>query len=238
MARSFDFATSVSSPAPARSTTTNNCRDETMNSESDQHADVGVPRLPVTITPDQLEAGARAIVGHIRPQWAKDTLAFKIFTDGITNRLIGVYQADDQVDMILIRVYGEKTDLFIDRAKEVRNMKIMFDAGLSAPIHCTFANGIAYGFSPGVVLDEQMVRNEAIAKSIAQKMAKMHTLQVGGNGVTTKGGHYYEETKTACVFQGIHKFLDLLSGAPDDGRLVESSRLYNNNNKTYHVCIP
>ena len=41
----------------------------------------------------------------------------KVFTEGITNRLLGCQHKDDvnQTDVLLIRVYGEKTDLIIDR---------------------------------------------------------------------------------------------------------------------------
>lgn len=211
MARSFDFATSVSSPT---SLSIINNKNSTMNSAKDEHLDsTNVPRLPVTIIPDQLEIGARIIVGHICPKWAKETLKFKVFTDGITNRLIGVCQMNNPADMILIRVYGEKTDLFIDRAKEVRNMKIMHNAGLSAPVYCTFVNGIAYGFSPGDVLDQQMVQDDVISKLIAKKMAKMHTLQVNNNiGIENViSNNHFDEKRTTCLFQGIHKFLDLLS---------------------------
>ena len=42
---------------------------------------------------------------------------FQVYTDGITNKLVGCQEASDkeQKDAILVRVYGEKTDLIIDR---------------------------------------------------------------------------------------------------------------------------
>lgn len=48
----------------------------------------------------------------------------QIFSDGITNSLVGVIQDDDKANMILVRVFGENTDKFIDRDAELENMKV------------------------------------------------------------------------------------------------------------------
>ncbi|UYV76255.1 ETNK2 [Cordylochernes scorpioides] len=87
----------------------------------------------------------------------------KDFTDGCTNRLVGCYVEDQPWDMVLVRVYGEGTDLFIDREQEIRNIQLMYEAQLGCPIYCSFLNGICYGFAPGHTLDKDSVRDPKIA---------------------------------------------------------------------------
>jgi hypothetical protein len=55
---------------------------------------------------------------------------FKFFSDGITNKLVGVYTGNDKTDMILVRVYGNKTELMVDRQSEIRNILLMSETGL------------------------------------------------------------------------------------------------------------
>ena len=162
------------------------------------------------ITNERICEGALQIVHTIRPEWRQHKLHYKIFTDGITNRLIGVYKDKDKSDMILTRVYGENTDLFIDRQVEFRNMRAMYKAGLSAPIYCTFLNGISYGFSSGSVLDYKNVVDPIISKMIAENLARMHTLKplIGKLDSET-----YLNEPQACLFPGIDKFLVLISSA-------------------------
>lgn len=49
---------------------------------------------------------------------------FQTFTDGITNKLVGCfYKEEGDVeanDVVLVRIYGNKTDLLIDRKAELR----------------------------------------------------------------------------------------------------------------------
>lgn len=168
-----------------------------------------VPNIPFEIDIEHFKDGAFKVVSFIRPDWAPEEMNSKIFTDGITNRLIGVYHNSDKNDMILIRVYGENTDLFIDRNMELRNMRVMHKAGLSAPVYCSFKNGISYGFSPGLVLDGTTVRDNNISGLIAETMARMHTLTPPRIPVEDEQDNH----SGACFFPGINKFLVLISSA-------------------------
>ena len=169
--------------------------------------EVPIPKLEVRISANQLHKGALEVVRAIRPDWPESELNYKIFTDGITNRLIGVYKNGDVHELILIRVYGENTDLFIDRNLELRNMRAMHKAGLSAPIYCTFTNGICYGFTPGKVLDKVSIRKPNIFVLIAENMARMHTLKPKCSG-------RFNQDSYACLFPGLKKFLALIINAP------------------------
>lgn len=51
----------------------------------------------------------------------------QLFTDGITNKLIGCFNSangSSDVDVILVRVYGPNTDLLINRKTELENIKV------------------------------------------------------------------------------------------------------------------
>lgn len=56
-------------------------------------------------------------------------------------------------DVVVVRVYGNRTELWIDREREMTAMVILHSRGCAAPIYCRFDNGIAYGFAPGVSID-------------------------------------------------------------------------------------
>ena len=175
--------------------------------------DETLPKFHVQITEDRLHDGARELISKIRPEWPLNKLLFKIFTDGITNRLIGVYvdpRNKHHDDMILIRIYGQNTDLFIDRNVECRNMRIMYKHGLSAPIYGTFLNGICYGYSPGKVLDENLVRDPNISRLIAEKMAQMHTLKPLK---TAAINNIQQSPIQACLFRDLRKFIAIVDSA-------------------------
>lgn len=48
---------------------------------------------------------------------------FQTFTDGITNKLVACQFGEDSShgdNVVLVRIYGNKTDLLIDRNAEIR----------------------------------------------------------------------------------------------------------------------
>ncbi|KAF7491439.1 Ethanolamine kinase 2 [Sarcoptes scabiei] len=198
--------------------------------------DDSLPKFNFKITEDRLNDGARELISRIKPEWPINKLNFKVFTDGITNRLIGVYH-HNQTDgnhhnreMILIRIYGENTDLFIDRNIECRNMRIMYKHGMSAPIYATFLNGICYGYSPGTVLDSEMIRDSRISSLIAENMAQMHTLKPlilcgensnsnhfnpsDDNNINGNKNIHHHATMCSpqpCLFKDLQRFLSLIN---------------------------
>jgi ethanolamine kinase len=184
-----------------------------------ENMEKSVEHLDVSINANNIKDGALQVVRHIRPKWSKTNIEFQVFTDGITNRLIGCYYDNNFDDMVLIRVYGEKTELFIDRKVEMRNMRTMHKSGLIPPLYCTFNNGICYGYSPGVVLDEKMVRDPIISRNISEMMARMHTLKPiihSSNGIDDgidDGISECQENSSSpkpCLFRGLRKFLNLI----------------------------
>lgn len=130
----------------------------------------------------------------------------QLFTDGITNKLVGCYHrpttkspADAAVtnssrdaaaaaaktvdaDVVLIRIYGHKTDMLIDRHAETRNIKMLQRHGFAPSLYAVFQNGLAYEFVPGCTLTPQSVCDGRVWPLVARHMAKMHRLVVRSDG--------------------------------------------------------
>lgn len=162
-----------------------------------------------TINPKNIKEDALCLLTRIRPSWKRDNVVFKEFTDGITNQLLGCFPADEKEDTILIRVYGKNTELFIDRKKELRNMKLMNVHGLCPPVFCSFNNGLAYGYSEGSCIDDKMARDKQISTCIARMLAKMHSITLPLDWENEK------EKIEPCCFKLVRRYLDLLSDIPN-----------------------
>lgn len=87
---------------------------------------------------------------------------FQLFTDGITNKLIGCYVGDITDDVVLVRIYGNKTELLVDRDEEVKSFRVLQAHGCAPQLYCTFNNGLCYEFMQGEALDPEHVCNPDI----------------------------------------------------------------------------
>lgn len=54
-----------------------------------------------------------------------DFFLYQLFTDGTTNKLVGCYVEDSPEDMVLVRVYGNKTELIVDRDNELKSFQVV-----------------------------------------------------------------------------------------------------------------
>ena len=149
-------------------------------------------------TEAELKEGASHIVSILRPHWNKESHKYKFFSDGITNKLIGVYVDPDKTDIVLIRVYGTKSELLIDRQAEIRNIKILSETGLGGKLYAIFSNGLAYEYVPGVVMTNAVANNPEIFPVVAATVAKMHRLASKGR-----------ENAEPCLWIKMRQFLEL-----------------------------
>ncbi|KAK4301440.1 hypothetical protein Pmani_026399 [Petrolisthes manimaculis] len=130
---------------------------------------------------DNLKNGARKIISHVRPEWKQDELQYKVYTDGITNQLIGVWY-NDRNSQLLIRVYGQMTEKFIDRGVEKNNFEILHKAGCGPELHAVFENGLCYGYIVGEPVTTDQIIQVPIWECVAKEMAKFHRIQVENKG--------------------------------------------------------
>ncbi|XP_075235260.1 ethanolamine kinase 1 isoform X2 [Lycorma delicatula] len=137
--------------------------------------------LLLSLTEEDLLQGAATIIKHIRPHWNSTDVSFKLFTDGITNKLVGCFNSAYSEDVVLVRVYGQNTDLLIDRKAETRNFKLLQDVGYAPQLYATFQNGLVYEFVPGEVLTVDTVRSLDVYPMVARMMARIHHIDCGNN---------------------------------------------------------
>lgn len=160
-----------------------------------------VSYVPVCINENDVIEGAKQILTTIRSHWDLKFVQFKNFTDGITNKLIGCFynpptfycnkiactntnsntvngypDVDDLNNVVLIRVYGNKTDLLIDREKEIENIKLLHSYQFAPSLYATFKNGLAYEFVPGITLNPDNVLQPELWSLVATRMAEMHRI--------------------------------------------------------------
>lgn len=134
--------------------------------------------LDISVSKANLEDDAKKVIAKIRPQWDIGNLKFKVFTEGITNTLLGCYQEGDFDNLVLVRVNGEGSGLIINREGEPEVMRALHAAGCAPPMFALFNNGMAYGFFTGETLDEKSVRDPHIQRLIADEMLRLHQVHL------------------------------------------------------------
>eukprot|EP00794_Sanderia_malayensis_P018159 gene18159-19971_t len=161
---------------------------------NDERVD-GVPHFDFHITDRNLDQSARTLMSHIKKSWKIDKLQKKVFDDGISNKLYGYFvpyefckdsyanssftpSKEGRSEIVLMRIYGPKTELFIDRAKELRNFQLLRKHGLSPALFCTFENGFCYGFYEGSPLSPTDFQNPDFYEKVAKHMARLHAIQI------------------------------------------------------------
>jgi len=79
---------------------------------------------------------------------------------------------------VLVRIYGNQTELLIDRDGELKNLTCIHANGFAAPMYGYFANGFIYGFHPGRDLMPEDLLNGRFTKVISRQLASWHGQEV------------------------------------------------------------
>ncbi|RSM04295.1 hypothetical protein CEP52_006937 [Fusarium oligoseptatum] len=124
-------------------------------------------RLSEFLFPDAAAAAAAA----------EERLEVKPLTQGTTNGLFKVmYRPVDASadDAVLVKVYGDGTDITIDRNKELKVHQLLAENKLSSSPLVRFANGHAYQFIHGKTCSVSDMANPAIYRGVARELARWH----------------------------------------------------------------
>jgi ethanolamine kinase len=98
----------------------------------------------------------------------------------------GASQQEIDNDAILMRAYGNRTDLIIDRDREATSHRLLADRGMAPPLFARFQNGLLYGFVPGKVCKAQDLTREPIWRGVARKLGEWHA-KVPISGISEHG---------------------------------------------------
>ncbi|KAK2526607.1 Etnk2 [Columba guinea] len=140
-----------------------------------------VPLLGIAVDEGDVLPGALRLMRELRPGWEPGRVKTKLFTDGITNKLVACYTDEAMADAVLVRVYGRKTELLVDRETELRNFQVLHAHGCAPDLYCAFQNGLCYQFLPGIALGPSHVRDPHIFRLVAQEMARVHAIHANGS---------------------------------------------------------
>lgn len=108
-----------------------------------------------------------------------DRINIKQLTGGITNMLLECNYENpisNTTEIVLVRTYGNGTDLIIDRDREFVSHLVLNSLDLAPPIHARFGNGLVYGYIEGRSLQFHELSNDLISPLIASKLACLHKL--------------------------------------------------------------
>ncbi|OXB74535.1 UNVERIFIED_CONTAM: hypothetical protein H355_011498 [Colinus virginianus] len=172
-----------------------------------------VPKLDITVSEREgpgCRQGALQLLRRLRPHWRPEEVTLQLFTDGITNKLIGCYVGDITDDVVLVRIYGNKTELLVDRDEEVKSFRVLQAHGCAPQLYCTFNNGLCYEFMQGEALDPEHVCNPDIFRLIARQLAKIHTIHahngwIPKSNLWLKMGKYFSLIPTEFADEEVNK---------------------------------
>ena len=146
-----------------------------------EHGDVRF--IPLSYDNSDSQRSAIRLILTLLPEWAKDEahVDFVRFTDGITNTLLkavnrrpGLSKADMERDAVLLRAYGNGTDVLIDREREAANHELLMHYNLAPQLLARFGNGMLYRFIPGAVAQPKDLADPPILRAIARRLAQWH----------------------------------------------------------------
>jgi ethanolamine kinase len=89
---------------------------------------------------------------------------------------VGFYLDKDKDDVVIVKMYGERTEMFIDRDEEIKTMQLLHNRKCGPILYAIFENGIAYEYTPGAPLNVENCRAKNVYPLVAKEMARMHSI--------------------------------------------------------------
>lgn len=139
--------------------------------------------IPLTYNQAESQTSALRLILTLRPEWEDGKIEFVRFTDGITNTLLKVINkrpglSEDEIDndAVLLRAYGQGTDLIIDREREAQNHELLMQHSLAPTLLARFQNGMLYRFIKGAVTSPADLRRVDIWRAVAPRLAEWHAV--------------------------------------------------------------
>lgn len=119
------------------------------------------------------------ILNYIYPDCKLIDVDYKVFSKGKTNKLVGWYLHRCCTDecMVIVKIYGKRTDLFIDRELEIDALKVLNSTNLPPKLIATFDNGYVYSFVPGESVTLELYYKNNLLYLVPDVLARIHKLE-------------------------------------------------------------
>ncbi|KAL9131086.1 MAG: hypothetical protein Q9217_000909 [Psora testacea] len=144
-----------------------------------------IRQMPLSYENAESQTSALHLVLTLFPEWGQGEgkVEFIPFKDGITNTLIKAVKqrpgaTEEQLDKeaVLLRAYGNGTEVLIDRDRETTSHSLLAQHGLAPPLLARFQNGLIYKFIRGQVCSPSDLQREHIWRGVARRLAQWHAL--------------------------------------------------------------
>ncbi|KAG0674097.1 hypothetical protein C6P40_002453 [Pichia californica] len=137
--------------------------------------------IPLNKNSDQTNIIIKSLLFKIFNHWnLNDEIKIKKLTGGITNMLLECTyinsKSKNDIEKVLVRTYGNGTDLIIDRDREFVSHLVLNSLTLAPSIHARFGNGLVYGYIEGCSLNFDQLSSSCLYPLIASKLACLHKL--------------------------------------------------------------
>jgi ethanolamine kinase len=144
---------------------------------------MAVPFLPITFDNNDADKSALDLAYAFNPTWKESEGEVEIvrFTDGITNtlskatkKLPGKSESENDDGAVLMRAYGNGTEVLINRDREMRAHSLLASMGLAPPLLARFENGLMYRFVQGDVCTPEDLRKPEVYRAVAKLLGQWH----------------------------------------------------------------
>jgi len=92
----------------------------------------------------------------------------------VVNKKPGLSTEEIDNEAVLLRAYGQGTDLIIDREREAQNHELLSQYSLAPTLLARFHNGMLYKFIQGAVTSPADLRRKEIWRAVARRLAEWH----------------------------------------------------------------
>jgi len=137
-------------------------------------------------------------------------MQISVISGGISNALFKVAPACDGKEMsnhaVLVRVYGEGSERFVEREREMRIMELLHQHGFGPELLGIFGNGRIESFLPMRCLSPLEMAVPSVAKHIAVTLATFHRCFL------SQKSRDLQSSRPQTPFGRIRKWLDVVEG--------------------------
>ena len=111
------------------------------------------PHTDIELDPSDLKMSGPRLVSIVKPDWINKTISFDELTDGLSNTLLAMFPHSEKNQGLIVRIYGNNSDLIIDREGEIHTMIRLSQYDMANKVLLTFKNGFLYTYVPGEQID-------------------------------------------------------------------------------------
>ncbi|RDW76561.1 putative ethanolamine kinase [Aspergillus mulundensis] len=173
-------------------------------------------------------ASALRLILTLNPHWEgpENKVEFVRFTDGITNTLFkainrksGLTEEEIDKDAVLMRAYGNHTEILIDRERETNSHALLARFGLAPPLLARFKNGLLYRFIRGRPATHEDLVTESVWRGVARRLGQWHAvLPISAASPMPKSG------KGTSLLDSVEVAADGLPVKTDDLKVIQPRR--------------